>query len=535
MKTMMNATAWCGALLMAACGTAQADDSGIMLGVYLSGGQEYREAIDGFDEATGKAHTHVMLFSPLEGYDDLGERLETLGDLGKVPVICWQSGNDGKPDENYSNRSFIDGAHDANIEKMAGAVEEFLNRYSELPVYMRWAHEANIRPAPAWPGHPWNNRNAEQYIGMFRHVHDAFFNKLDTVLRARVVWVWSVNYENAAEGHDSYSDWKNLYPGDAYVDMTGLSGLNYGDHPTAGPGFPVTVQWLHLPILRDMMAGEYGARDRAAVSPAELARATRGKPQGIFEFGSVETRRRGGARGAMPTAYSDIPKEDWIRHGYDAIANGEEFGFVRLVMIYNDVATSGGYWCDFRVWNNEHAVRTGSVPESVTQAYKEAIEDPRFTGNMLTLEEMLPGDYHRAESLPVPAAYPQHEFWLSPPPGGTVCRNETLTAAFFLHPAAHGPAMADAYIAACIPGEGFYAFVPPAGWVRFDPARGQRPPAVARGVNVIREVRAIAFIQPMGAGLPAGDYTIYSILVPPGADPLLLGPDLREARFTLDG
>jgi hypothetical protein len=58
---------------------------------------------------------------------------------------------------------------------------------------------------------------------------------------------------------------------------------------------------------------------------------------------------------------------------------------------------------------------------------------------------------------------------------------------------------------------------------------------VARGVNVIREVRAIAFIQPMGAGLPAGDYTIYSILVPPGADPLLLGPDLREARFTLDG
>ncbi|HQM53023.1 MAG TPA: hypothetical protein PLI86_07875, partial [bacterium] len=175
------------------------------------------------------------------------------------------------------------------------------------------------------------------------------------------------------------------------------------------------------------------------------------------------------------------------------------------------------------------------VPASVTQAYKEAIEDPRFTDDILTLEDMLPGGYHRAESLPVPAAYPQHEFWLSPPPGGTVYRNETLTAAFFLHPAAHGPAMADAYVAARIPGGGFYAFVPPAGWVRFDPAGGQRPPAVARGVHVIREVRAIAFIQPMGAGLPAGDYRIYSILVPPGADPLRLGPDLKEARFTLAG
>ncbi len=535
MKTMANATAWCGALLMAACGAARAADPGIMLGVYLSS-QQYEDALQGFDEAAGKTHTHVMYFVPFEGYPNLAQFLNTLGKMKKVPVICWQSGDDGKPDRSYSNQSFIDGEHDEDIEKMAGVVKKFLDDHRSLPVYIRWAHEANIRSAPAWPGHPWNNRSAAQYIGMFQHVHDTFFKKLDAgSARARVVWVWSPNYENAAEGHDSYSDWKNLYPGDRYVDMTGLSGLNYGDHPTAGPGFPVTVQWLYLPILRDMMAGEYGARAGAAVSPAELAQATRGKPQGIFEFGSVETRRRGGARGVMPTAYSDIPKEDWIRHGYAAIANAEEFGFVRLVMIYNDIATSGGYRCDFRVWNKESAKPNSPVPASVTQAYKEAIEDPRFTDDILTLEDMLPGGYHRAESLPVPAAYPQHEFWLSPPPGGTVYRNETLTAAFFLHPAAHGPAMADAYVAARIPGGGFYAFVPPAGWVRFDPAGGQRPPAVARGVHVIREVRAIAFIQPMGAGLPAGDYRIYSILVPPGADPLRLGPDLKEARFTLAG
>ena len=264
MKTMANATAWCGALLMAACGAARAADPGIMLGVYLSS-QQYEDALQGFDEAAGKTHTHVMYFVPFEGYPNLAQFLNTLGKMKKVPVICWQSGDDGKPDRSYSNQSFIDGEHDEDIEKMAGVVKKFLDDHRSLPVYIRWAHEANIRSAPAWPGHPWNNRSAAQYIGMFQHVHDTFFKKLDAgSARARVVWVWSPNYENAAEGHDSYSDWKNLYPGDRYVDMTGLSGLNYGDHPTAGPGFPVTVQWLYLPILRDMMAGEYGARAGAA-------------------------------------------------------------------------------------------------------------------------------------------------------------------------------------------------------------------------------------------------------------------------------
>ena len=33
--------------------------------------------------------------------------------------------------------------------------------------------------------------------------------------------------------------------------------------------------------------------------------------------------------------------------------------------------------------------------------------------------------------------------------------------------------------------------------------------------------------------LPAGTYTLYSILVPPGADPLKLGPDLRTTDFSL--
>ncbi|MEI6633416.1 MAG: hypothetical protein WCP22_06295 [Chlamydiota bacterium] len=507
---------------------------GIMLGAFIPATWEYDEDILAFDEATGRSHTHVMIFCAFDYNFEGGPfLLDKVGRTGKSPIICWQSGVEGVPDERFSNISFINGGHDDGIIAMAQQVRNFVRKYPALPVYIRWAHEANIKPAPAWPGHPWNNGSIEEYVGMFRHVHDLFYAQLSPEEAGRVVWTWSVNYFGSAEGLETYSNWKNLYPGDAYVDMTGLSGLNYGDHPTAGPGFSVTVQWLYLPILRDMMAGDY-RRDRAGgASPAELARVSGGKPQGIFEFGSVDARRRGEGRGAMPGAFSDIPKEDWITQGYDALAHTGEFGFVRLVVMYNDIATSGGYLCDFRVSRNPNRAGEGPVPGSVTQAYRDAIRDSRYLDTLLPLEDIQPGDFYHAGSIPAPASHPQHEFWLSPPPGGTIRRGSTVTAAFFLYPPAGGAGKADAYVAARIPTGEFYAFVYPAGWRRFDPSRGGRPPAAARGVNIVREVQATAFIQPMGGGVPAGTYTLYSILVPPGADPLKLGPDLRTTDFSL--
>ena len=518
--------------LSAPAPAAPSPGPGIMLGAFIPATWEYDEDIRAFDDVTGRNHTHIMIFCAFDyNFEGGPYLLDKVGQTWKSPIICWQSGVEGVPHLDYSNRSFIDGKHDAGIIKMAQQVGRFVNRY-DLPVYIRWAHEANIKPAPAWPGHPWNNGSIEEYILMFRHVRDLFYDQLSTEEAKKVVWTWSVNYLGSAEGLETYSNWKNLYPGDAYVDMTGLSGFNYGDHPTAGPGFSVTVQWLYLPILRDMMAGDY-RRDRAeGVSPAELARLSGGKPQGIFEFGSVDVRRPGEAMTAVPTAYSDIPKEDWITQGYDALAHMDEFGFVRLVVMYNDIATSGGYLCDFRVSRNQNRGE-GLVPESVTRAYRDAIQDPRYLDTLLPLEDIQPGDFYHAGSIPAPASYPQHEFWLSPPPGGTIRRGSTVSAAFFLHPPAGGTGKADAYVAARIPTGDFYAFVYPSGWRRFDPSGGARPPAAARGVNIVREVQATAFIQPMGGGLPAGTYTFYSILVPPGADPLKLGADLKITDFTL--
>ncbi|MDD5555926.1 MAG: glycosyl hydrolase [bacterium] len=516
------------AILLAAGGPVRAEapagHPGIMLGAFIpavNGDGKYRESIKAFDDATGKRHTHVMMYCnftfDIDAYPHL---VRQIVDAGKVPIITWQSGNEmGGADPRYSNESFVRGAHDAVIDKMA-------ERCAELreTIYMRWAHEMNIRSAPAWPGHEWNRESPDDFIQMWRHVHARFRNKKAT----NVKWIWSVNYESSPEW---FSDYNVLYPGDDYVDMIGVSGLNYGNHPNAGPRFPVTVQWLYLPPMRDLMAGSYAAED-AARTHRRLAALGGGKPQGSFSIGTVgapwETTVPGGST-------SSIPKADWILQGYDALAHMEEFGFVRLLVWYNDIATSGGIPSDFRAARNPGRSEP-PVPPHITEAYARAISDPVFIEEELSFEDMDPGPFREASSLVTPADYPQHEFMLDVRRGGTVRAGGSVSGAYFLVPAIDtGPLNwdTDAYIVARLPNGEYYAFIPPAAWRRFDPNLGPPPPTVRR-FSVKRPSRGMAFAQRLGAGLPGGEYTVYSVLVKPGTDPREPGqPDLRTTAFTL--
>lgn len=505
-----------------------------MVGAFIPPSWNYAEDITSFDNLTGKRHTHVMIFCSFD-YDFWNGPylLQQIGETGKSPVICWQSGVEGVPDRAFSNASFIRREHDEGIIRMALHVRRFIREF-KIPVYMRWAHEANISSAPAWPGHPWNNRSVDEYIHMFRYVHDLFYSQLSPAEAAKVIWTWSVNYLGAAEGLDSYSDWRNLYPGDKYVEMMGLSGLNYGAHPTAGPGFSVNVQWLYLPILRDMMAGKYSRNSVREVSLRDLAALSGGKPQGIFEFGSVDVPPSyAKAHGAvMPEYFSEIPKEDWIRQGYDALARMEEFRYVRLVLWYNDIAASGGFLSDYRVARNPNREGESPVPERVTRAYAEAVADPFFKENIMDIDEITPSGYYSAASLPRPASYPQHELWLSVRPGGMVSRGSTISAAYFLYPPNGGNGSCSAYLAARTPSGDYYALVPPKRWVHFSPSSEGVPAAIEK-LDVTREVRGTAFVLALKPGLPEGRYTFYSILVKPGADPRKGGPDLKVTDFNL--
>ena len=64
---------------------------------------------------------------------------------------------------------------------------------------------------------PGNRRTA------WRHVHDIF----TSVGATNATWVWCPNIEYPGSNLSSAS----LYPGDAYVDWTGLDGYNWGTNP----------------------------------------------------------------------------------------------------------------------------------------------------------------------------------------------------------------------------------------------------------------------------------------------------------------
>jgi beta-mannanase len=71
---------------------------------------------------------------------------------------------------------------------------------------------------------PWsegvNGNQPGEYVAAWRHVHDIFAS----VGAGNVSWVWCPNVDPTAkfQGIDS------LYPGDEYVDWTGLDGYNWG-------------------------------------------------------------------------------------------------------------------------------------------------------------------------------------------------------------------------------------------------------------------------------------------------------------------
>lgn len=139
-------------------------------------------------------------------------QLRAIAARGSVPEISWEpwdyTGGLARPQPRYTLRSIYTGAHDAYIRTWARGLRAYGH-----PVLLRFAHEMN----GGW--YPWgrtvNSNHPGEYKRAWRHVHDLF--------RAagvrNVQWVWSPVARNL--------DRKD-YPGDAYVDIVGLSGFNGG-------------------------------------------------------------------------------------------------------------------------------------------------------------------------------------------------------------------------------------------------------------------------------------------------------------------
>lgn len=113
----------------------------------------------------------------------------------------------------YSLRSIAAGEHDEYIDRYARSLQEY-----GRPVTLRLMHEMNGN----W--YPWgdgvNGNRPGQFVLAWRHIYDRFA-ALDV---RNVRWLWAPNaiYRGSAPLAD-------LYPGDPYVDLVGMSSYNWGD------------------------------------------------------------------------------------------------------------------------------------------------------------------------------------------------------------------------------------------------------------------------------------------------------------------
>jgi Glycosyl hydrolase family 26/Bacterial Ig domain len=199
---------------------------GATIGSHLTGGQAPWDmnAVARFEEGTRKKASMVQFFQPFANcnptcsfYRFPTTPLENIRLHGSIPVLSWSSVSipsvNNQPDFQLSD--VIAGRYDAYIREFATAAKAWNH-----PFFLRFNWEMNGKWFPWHEGV--NGNQAGESARAWRHVHDIF----TAVGADNVSWVWCPNVE-----YTGSTPLAGLYPGDAYVDWTGLDGYNWGTNP----------------------------------------------------------------------------------------------------------------------------------------------------------------------------------------------------------------------------------------------------------------------------------------------------------------
>lgn len=286
-------------------------ERGVLLGAYLDrwGSQPFTN-VTAFEADLGrKLDIDHRYWAWTDGWPYMGaapyhhERWDV--ENGRIPMVSWDYVGAGSLDR------ILDGTHDAVIRARARKVAEFGH-----PLFVRWGYEMNGSWMP-WSGYQ-NGKSAAKYKAAWRYLHDMF-----TAEGARnAVWVWAPNaQDNPAE---AWNDFRNYYPGDAYVDWVGIDGYNWG----------TTESWSRWESFASVFGRVYSAY------------ASR-KPIMIAEVGSTEL---GGS------------KSQWILR--TAAAVRDRFPSIAAFVYFNE--NHGGY--DWKL----------STSASAFAAFKTLAADPHF-------------------------------------------------------------------------------------------------------------------------------------------------------------
>lgn len=267
-------------------------ETGVYLGVFYGDGTAQTT-----DEAIGRTPQIDLTYFGWE--DDWAESAALADDAerGQISLVNWEPF-----DVDFDD--IVAGNFDDMLTERAREASRLPG-----PVFVDFAAEMNEEEG--WGGH-----DPELYIAAYRHVHDVFEGEDD----GNVVWVWAPNNVDSEDAPAAL----DYYPGDDYVDWTGIDGYNWG---TAEAGF----QWQSFEeVFRDLYDDLHAL----------------GKPIIIGETASAD---EGGN------------KQEWIGEIAPTLQN--EFSDIRAVV-----------WFDV---NKERDWRVRSSSASLS-AFRELAADPLF-------------------------------------------------------------------------------------------------------------------------------------------------------------
>ncbi len=158
---------------------------------------------------------------------------------GAVPMITWTPGLDataGRYQLAYRPARIAAGAFDGYVRRAAVEAREY-----GKPFYINFAREMNGN-WNTWGSGVLGN-TPHDFIAMWRHVVSIF--RAEGATNAK--WVWTPNIY----GNNSVRPFAPFYPGNKWVDVTGLSGYNWGDSGrTAWKGFDEIFQSSYEALRR---------------------------------------------------------------------------------------------------------------------------------------------------------------------------------------------------------------------------------------------------------------------------------------------
>ncbi len=186
-------------------------------------------AVSGFEGVSGGKGLSLINFSQpfadcsqspcrYEGFPTAS--MEKIRSYGAIPLFSWASDSlpvtNSEPEFTFAN--VIAGHFDTFIREFATAAKAWGH-----PFFLRFNWEMNGNWFP-WTERTNGNKPGE-YVAAWRHVHDIFRE----VGATNVSWVWCPY----VDPNTTLQELASLYPGDEYVDWTGLDGYNWG--PSAEP------------------------------------------------------------------------------------------------------------------------------------------------------------------------------------------------------------------------------------------------------------------------------------------------------------